>query len=198
MSGWLARCGVVGGALCAALAAAAQPRQSGVEFMSSATQALQRDDAQNPAFLWVKGGAQRFEAACVGRIEAGADGAVEVEDAEQLVPAQDRYDDLGVRRRVAGDVPGERVHILHDDCRAARRRRAADTAPERDANACGLALKRPEQEIAVCGLYHVHTDPVELRQAPVEQGSEVCCVRDEITLALEQRAQARPELGVCG
>ena len=64
MSGWLARCGVVGGALCAALAAAAQPRQSGVEFMSSATQALQRDDAQNPAFLWVKGGAQRFEAAC--------------------------------------------------------------------------------------------------------------------------------------
>jgi len=39
-------------------------RLSGFEFMSPATQALQRDDAQNPAFLWVKDGRQRFEAAC--------------------------------------------------------------------------------------------------------------------------------------
>lgn len=64
MRRWLARCGVAGAALCTILVAAAQPRLSGFEFMSPATQALQRDDAQNPAFLWVKGGAQRFEAAC--------------------------------------------------------------------------------------------------------------------------------------
>lgn len=51
--------------LCAALGAQAQQRLSGREFMSPATQALQDDDAQNPAFLWVKQGQQRFEAACV-------------------------------------------------------------------------------------------------------------------------------------
>jgi L-cysteine S-thiosulfotransferase len=49
--------------LCAALGAQAQ-QLSGREFMSPATQALQNDDTQNPAFLWVKDGQQRFDAAC--------------------------------------------------------------------------------------------------------------------------------------
>ncbi len=33
-----------------------QPRKSGYEFMQPATQALQKDDSQNPAMLWVKDG----------------------------------------------------------------------------------------------------------------------------------------------
>ena len=49
-----------------ALPAAAQPdtRRSGLDFMSKATQALQLDDAQNPAFLWVQSGKQSFDTAC--------------------------------------------------------------------------------------------------------------------------------------
>lgn len=43
----------------------APQRLSGYHFMSPATQALQDDDAQNPGFLWVQGGQQRFEAACL-------------------------------------------------------------------------------------------------------------------------------------
>ena len=43
---------------------ATDPRRSGFDFMSPATQALQRDDAQNPAWLWVKDGEQRFAADC--------------------------------------------------------------------------------------------------------------------------------------
>ena len=54
----------IGLLLCAALGAQAQQRLSGREFMRPATQALQDDDAQNPAFLWVKQGQQRFEADC--------------------------------------------------------------------------------------------------------------------------------------
>lgn len=54
----------IGLMLCAALAAQAQQRLSGREFMSPTTQALQDDDAQNPAFLWVKDGRQRFDADC--------------------------------------------------------------------------------------------------------------------------------------
>ena len=49
--------------VCLASGAMAQ-RQSGFEFMSPATQALQKDDAQNPAFLWLKDGEQRFDATC--------------------------------------------------------------------------------------------------------------------------------------
>ena len=49
---------------CVVTLASAQ-RLSGFDFMSPATQALQQDDAQNPAFLWVQDGRQRFEANCV-------------------------------------------------------------------------------------------------------------------------------------
>ena len=40
-------------------------RRSGLEVMSPATQALQRDDTQNPGWLWLKAGEQRFNADCV-------------------------------------------------------------------------------------------------------------------------------------
>ena len=45
-------------------AAQAEDRRSGFDFMSPATQALQRDDMLNPAWLWLKDGEQRFEAGC--------------------------------------------------------------------------------------------------------------------------------------
>jgi len=44
--------------------AAAEPRRSGFEFMSPATQAMQADDAANPASLWLKDGRLRFESTC--------------------------------------------------------------------------------------------------------------------------------------
>ena len=55
--------------LLAALAAGAvaqqQPaRRSGYQDMARSTQALQDDDAQNPAMLWVQDGEQRFAADC--------------------------------------------------------------------------------------------------------------------------------------
>jgi sulfur-oxidizing protein SoxA len=39
-------------------------RKSGFDFMTPALQALQRDDTQNPAALWLKDGEQRFSTAC--------------------------------------------------------------------------------------------------------------------------------------
>lgn len=42
--------------LCACAAPATDPRRSGFDDMSPATQALQRDDTQNPAMLWVLDG----------------------------------------------------------------------------------------------------------------------------------------------
>ncbi|HLL20254.1 MAG TPA: sulfur oxidation c-type cytochrome SoxA [Rubrivivax sp.] len=56
--GWLAL------VVCAAAVAQTDQRKSGYDHMSPPTQALQRDDAQNPAMLWVKDGEQRFAASC--------------------------------------------------------------------------------------------------------------------------------------
>ena len=50
--------------LCCVVTLAPAQRLSGFDTMSPATQALQRDDAQNPGFLWVKDGQQRFDASC--------------------------------------------------------------------------------------------------------------------------------------
>jgi L-cysteine S-thiosulfotransferase len=58
--------------LLATLAASADTRRSGFEFMSPATQAMQKDDATNPAFLWVKDGEQRFQASCARCHVAGS------------------------------------------------------------------------------------------------------------------------------
>lgn len=48
------------------IALAADERRSGLEFTSPATQAMQRDDAQNPAMLWVSGGEAQWNAAAGG------------------------------------------------------------------------------------------------------------------------------------
>lgn len=46
--------------------AQAQAPRSGFDDMSPAVQALQRDDAANPALLWLRAGQQRFAAECMG------------------------------------------------------------------------------------------------------------------------------------
>jgi sulfur-oxidizing protein SoxA len=56
--------GLVAALALAVGAVQAEPRRSGFDDMSPSTQALQRDDTQNPAMLWVADGEQRFAADC--------------------------------------------------------------------------------------------------------------------------------------
>ncbi|MDP2007415.1 MAG: sulfur oxidation c-type cytochrome SoxA [Rubrivivax sp.] len=62
---WLARAGLALAASLLVAAAPADPRRSSFDDMSASTQALQRDDTQNPAMLWVADGEQRFAADCL-------------------------------------------------------------------------------------------------------------------------------------
>ncbi|MDP3082141.1 MAG: sulfur oxidation c-type cytochrome SoxA, partial [Rubrivivax sp.] len=48
--------------LCLAAAVQAEPRRSSFDFMTPATQAMQRDDTLNPGMLWVADGAQQWSA----------------------------------------------------------------------------------------------------------------------------------------
>ena len=59
-----AMAGVAAALTLAAGSVQAEPRRSGFDDMSPSTQALQRDDTQNPAMLWVADGEQRFAADC--------------------------------------------------------------------------------------------------------------------------------------
>lgn len=60
----LATAALVAALALSAFGTPAQPRRSGYDDMSPSTQALQRDDTQNPAMLWVAEGEQRFAADC--------------------------------------------------------------------------------------------------------------------------------------
>ena len=60
-----------------AWAQAVDSRRSGFDFMSAATQALQRDDAQNPVMLWVSDGARRWRDASAGRACTDCHGVAE-------------------------------------------------------------------------------------------------------------------------
>lgn len=51
------------GVVTSAIAADADSRKSGFDFMRPATQALQKDDSQNPAMLWVKDGEAHWSVA---------------------------------------------------------------------------------------------------------------------------------------
>lgn len=67
----LAMAGLATALALAAGAVQADPRRSGFDDMSPSTQALQRDDTQNPAMLWVSDGEQRYAADCA-RCHGGA------------------------------------------------------------------------------------------------------------------------------
>jgi sulfur-oxidizing protein SoxA len=68
MKAWLAQALLAAAQLAQAQtsAPAQAPLRSGYADMSPATQALQRDDTQNPAWLWVADGERRFNADCSG------------------------------------------------------------------------------------------------------------------------------------
>jgi sulfur-oxidizing protein SoxA len=93
--------------LCAALVHAGDTRKSGAEFMNPSTQAMQRDDTQNPAMLWVSGGAALWQrkagrsdkscAGCHGDAHAGMRGVAA------------RYPAFDVRTNGAIDL-GQRIN----------------------------------------------------------------------------------------
>jgi sulfur-oxidizing protein SoxA len=118
MSGWLTRWLWVLAAVLAALSAQAQPgtvRRSGFEDMGAATQALQRDDTQNPAWLWVADGERRFKTEC-----SGCHSAQSLRGAATRYPA---YDEL-LKKPV---TLGQRINL----CRK-RHMNAETLAPEGD------------------------------------------------------------------
>src|SRR6187431_2599878 len=90
---------------------------------------------------------ERLETGLVLGIEARGEGAVEVDHRDHRARANHRDDELGSARRVAGDVAGEGVDIRDALSRARGGGGAAHAAPERDADARGLAAERAEHEL---------------------------------------------------
>ncbi|MES2151933.1 MAG: sulfur oxidation c-type cytochrome SoxA [Pseudomonadota bacterium] len=86
-----------------ALAGAPDARRSGLEFTSPSTQAMQRDDTQNPAMLWVADGAALWKAGANSCASCHGDAATSMRGVAARYPAFDaaraRPLDLGQRIR---------------------------------------------------------------------------------------------------
>ena len=113
---WLALCVV------ASVGAGSDTRRSGFDFMTPETQAIQRDDAQNPAMLWVQEGAAAWErkAGSAGSACIDCHGAA----ATSMKGVAARYPafDAAMRRPI---TLGQRINACVVD-----RRHAAALAPE--------------------------------------------------------------------
>ena len=131
-------------------ATAGDARRSGYHFMSRATQALQDDDSQNPAFLWVQDGRQRFEAQCT-----------RCHHAQGLQDAAARYP--------AFDTTTQRPISLSGRIRQCHSLRMGVPAPAADSDAL-LAL---ESYLAHAARGRPIVGPQDARLAPfVEQGRQ--------------------------
>ncbi|MDB5917223.1 MAG: SoxAX cytochrome complex subunit [Massilia sp.] len=108
--------------LCAASVHAGDTRKSGFDFMSASTQAMQRDDSQNPAMLWVGGGEAGWQrrAGRSGKSCAGCHGDAKV----SMRGVAARYPAFDVHTNAAIDL-GERINA----CRV-RHQQAEPLLPE--------------------------------------------------------------------
>jgi sulfur-oxidizing protein SoxA len=131
----------------AALVHAGDTRKSGFDFMNPSTQAMQRDDTQNPAMLWVGGGealwqrkAGRSDMSCAG---CHGDAKASMRGVAARFPAFDAHAntaiDLGqrinqcrVRRQEAEPLRAESEELLGLESYIALQSRGMPQAPPRD------------------------------------------------------------------
>jgi sulfur-oxidizing protein SoxA len=129
-------------------AAATDQRKSGFEFMSPATQSMQRDDAQNPAMLWVKDGeslwnqapgkAAKSCAACHGEAAKSMRGIAATypsfdADAKRPVNLSERINLCRKNRQQQSPWPPEHAALLSLESYVALQSRGLTIAPYRDA-----------------------------------------------------------------
>ena len=143
----------LGPALAASGADAADPRRSGLDFMSPALQALQRDDSQNPAMIWVEDGAALWRtpagtaatscADCHGEASQSMAGVAARYPAWDTTSGQptnlaSRIQRCRQRHQQASTWPNERADLLALGAYVGRQSRGLPLAPPDDARLAPL------------------------------------------------------------
>src|SRR5687768_8841091 len=158
--------------------------------MARAQDALERPNLHRLEYL----GNDLLQSRLILRVEARELRAVEIQYAEQLVPAHHWHYDFRVGRAVAGDVAVELVYVLHDHACAACSRRAAHSLAERDPHARWLALERADHQLAA--LEQIEAHPVQVWQRVIDERGDIREVRDQAALSFHQRTGLRDDARV--
>ncbi len=122
---------------------------------------------------------------------------IAIKYADHRAAHNERHDYFRTRSRVADDVIGERLDVVHYLRLAAQSRRAADAAARRQPRAGGPAGKRPQKQIAR-RRQQIEAGPVDVGQLVVDEGREVGRARDEVVFTGQQLARLALEQIVVG
>lgn len=125
---------------------------------------------------------------------SGRPRAIEIDDADHAVAADQRHDQLGARRRIASDMPWKRVDVLDQHRTATCHRGTADPCADGDAYAGRSPLERPEHEFAIA--HQVEARPVQVWHHLVQEGRGVGSIRDRIRFAMQQGLELLGQLAV--
>lgn len=113
-----------------------------------------------------------------------------------------RDHDFRVRRRIAGDVTREGMHVRHDDGLALDGGGAADAAAEGNAGAGRLALEGADQQVVAVALARRHgevkTGPIQVGQGVVDEGGKLRGVRHQVAFAFEDALDLALQQGIVG
>jgi sulfur-oxidizing protein SoxA len=129
------------------VALAADDRRSGTDFMSPATQAMQRDDAQNPAMLWISSGEAQWNtvagssakscASCHGDARTSMRGVAArfpafLADSGKTVNLSQRINICRERKQQAAPWRAESEELLGMEAYIAMQSRGMPVAPPQD------------------------------------------------------------------
>lgn len=117
--------------------------------------------------------------------ETGEKRTVEIEHSQKRTVLNDRNDDFGVGRAVAGDMPRERMHVFDELRFTFSPCRSAYPFPLLNATAGYLSLKRSEDELPV--LMQIKSRPVEPVDFGEKQSGEICKIADQVAFSLGDR-----------
>ena len=139
-------------------------------------------------------GCQRFDAGAILSIEARQAGTVEVDHCHHCAIAKHWDDQFGSGARIAGDVPGEGVHVGNKLRFSGRSRPPADARAERNADAGGFAAERAEHKLAFD--HAIKSRPVGFGQGMPQQGGDIGHIGDRVRLVGSERIGSVQDIAV--
>ena len=136
--------------------------------------------------------ARRFEPRLIHGGKPGPYRTVEIQHADHLAFTNQRHDEFGAGRGIAGDMPGKIMDVRNPQRSALPHRRAADALPDRDPHTGGLSLERSQhQRIA---LEEIKAGPVEVGKRGKDQGRAIGGIGDHVAFARQQAGQLPGQL----
>ena len=137
-----------------------------------------------------------LNARLVGGIESIGPRAIKVKDTQEPFAIDHRHHQFRTRRRIAGDVSRELMHVGHQHALTALRRRTAHAPTHGNAHTGRLTLKWPEHQLL--SAQEIKAGPVQIGQTVEHESREIRAIGDKVRFAGQQAGNRPLQVRVTG